>query len=204
MKKQFFLSYFCIFTTQYDMVEGMNERYDLVASREEITTSITTTAKEILADYPQQSPLFVVLLRGGAPFASRLMFTLTRLQPDYHPELDYLTISTYASGKEAHEPVITSDLTPSTVVTGRDVIIVDDVIDLGVTYDFARQTLLERGARSVKLAVLASKDVPDRIPQADYHSLDGGDKWLVGFGLDDAELTTEGYRWLDEIWEIRR
>ena len=182
----------------------MNERYNLVASKEQITTSITTTAKEILADFPHESPLFVALLRGGAPFASRLMFTLTQLQQDYHPELDYLTISTYASGKEAHEPAITSDLSPSTTLVGRDVVILDDVIDLGVTYDFAKQTLLDRGAQSVKLAVLASKDIPDRIPQADYHSLDGGDKWLVGFGLDDAEIATEGYRWIDEIWEIKR
>lgn len=182
----------------------MNERYDRVATCDEITTSITKTAKEILADYPDQTPLFVALLRGAAPFASRLMFTLTKLDPQYHPEIDYMTISTYAEGIEAHQPVITSDLSPSTKLQGRDIVILDDVIDLGVTYDFARNALLERGAHSVKLAVLASKDVPDRIPQADYHSLDGGDKWLVGFGLDDAELTTEGYRWLDEIWEIRR
>lgn len=182
----------------------MNQRYNRVATRDDITTSITTTAKEILADYPASSPLFIALLRGAAPFASRLMFTITTLQPDYHPELDYLTISTYAKGAEAHQPVITSDVSPSTLISGRDIIILDDVIDLGITYDFARNTLLERGARSVKLAVLASKDVPDRIPQADYHSLNGGDKWLVGFGLDDAEIAAEGYRWLDEVWEIRR
>ena len=180
----------------------MQERYTQLASSEKINQLIDQLAKDILKDYPDESPLFIALLRGAAPFASRLMFALTKLKQDYHPELDYMMVSTYGEDHTAKQPVVVADLAPSTSVEKRRVIILDDVIDQGITSEFVKENMKKRGAIDVKVAVFATKTVPDRQSEADYYCFDAGDSWLVGFGLDDAQLVHEGYRWLDELWEI--
>lgn len=183
----------------------MNSRYTTLYTAAEVDARIDELAKDILRDYAGgSSPLFVALLRGAAPYASKLMFAMARLNPNFHPDIDYMMVSTYGEDHTAKQPVIVTDLAPKTEVNGRDIIVVDDVIDLGVTSDFVRETLLGRGAASVKLAVLGNKTVPNRHAQADYVGFECGDKWLVGMGLDDAQAGHEYYRWLDEIWEISK
>lgn len=181
----------------------MENTYDLVATAGEVDAAIARIAQGVLANH-QTSPLFVALLRGAAPFAGKLMFEIVRQAPHYNPELDYMMISTYGADHTAKQPVIVTDLAPSTTVAGRSVIILDDVIDLGVTSDFVRNLLVSRGATSVELAVLATKDVSMRQSQADYVGFEAGDKWLVGMGLDDAHTGHEAYRWVDSIWAMRR
>lgn len=181
----------------------MEANYDLIASTEEVDARIKTIAHDIIANHPT-TPLFVALLRGAAPFASKLMFAVAAEAPDYHPDLDYMMISTYGDDHNAKRPIIVTDLAPTTDVKGRAIMILDDVIDQGVTSDFVRELLLGRGASSVELATLATKDIPGRISQADYTGFDAGERWLVGMGLDDAADGHEHYRWTDSIWEIRR
>lgn len=183
----------------------MDSHYTTLYTGQQVDARVTELATDILRDYTDKpSPLFVALLRGAAPFASRLMFALAKLDPDFHPDIDYMMVSTYGNDHTAKQPVIVTDLAPKTEIAGRDIIIVDDVIDLGITSDFVRATMLERGAASVKLAVLGNKTVPNRTTTADYVGFECGDKWLVGMGLDDAQAGHEYYRWLDEIWEINK
>ncbi len=181
----------------------MDDKYTLVASAEVVDAHVQTIAQRLLDHYPE-APLFVALLRGAAPFASKLMFAIAELAPNYHPDLDYMMISTYGNDHNAKQPVIVTDLAPTTEVNNRAVVIIDDVIDQGVTSDFVRDLMLSRGASSVELATLATKDVPERKSQADYSGFDAGDRWLVGMGLDDANDGHEHYRWTDSIWEIKR
>lgn len=178
--------------------------YTMLYDHYQVTARIDEIAKQIAADSADTAPLFVALMRGANPFASKLMFALARQNPDFHPELDYMLVSTYGHEQTAKEPEVVTDVAPTTTVEGRDIIIIDDVIDLGVTSEFVSQLLLSRGAISVRLAVLASKDVPSRTNQADYLGFKVGDKWLVGMGLDDAKSGNEHYRWLDEICEITK
>lgn len=178
--------------------------YQALYSAEQIHKRIDELAADIVRDYAGSSPLFVALLRGANPFASKLMFAIARLAPDFHPELDYMMVSTYGEEHVAKQPIVVTDLAPTTSVAGRDVVIIDDVIDLGITSDFVASLMKERGAASVKLAVLASKDVQSRTSMADYVGFKAGDKWLVGMGLDDAKSGVEHYRWLEEICEIKR
>ena len=179
----------------------MNDSYTQISSADDVDTMIDSMAKQLLKDYPA-SPLFIVLLKGGAPFATKLMFALTRLSPEYHPELDYMLVSTYGQNRTASTPVIVADVAPSTVVDGRDIVILDDVIDQGITSDFVRKTLLSRDAESVRLAVLANKAVEGRTASADYIGIEAGDKWLIGMGLDDAKHGHEHYRWTDSISQV--
>jgi len=179
--------------------------YNQLASSDEVTEKIRSIAARVLEDFPDETPLFVSLLRGAAPFSSKLMHAIVRQSPDYHPELDYMMVSTYGGEKYASEPHIVTDLAPSTEVRGRHIIVIDDVLDKGVTAHFVFNHLRNRGAANIQLAVLCEKDVVRELPiMADYKGFDFGDKWLVGMGMDDASAAKEGYRWLEEIWEVRQ
>jgi len=178
--------------------------YNTLATSEQVSDAITDIAKNILNDH-EQSPLFVGLLRGAAPFSSRLMTELACQAPEYHPELDYMMVSTYGADRHAGEPHIVTDLAPSTIVNGRAVIIIDDVLDKGITADFVIKHLEARGASDVRLAVLCEKLVTREKPiEADYKGFTLGDRWLVGMGMDDSSAAVEGYRWLDEIREVAK
>lgn len=182
----------------------MNNRYRQLFTSQQVSQRIEELAVDLVRDHHDSNPLFIALLRGAAPFASMLMFAIARHDPEFHPDIDHMMVSTYGKDHTAKQPVIVTDLAPGTSVTGRAVIILDDVIDLGITSDFVRTTMLERGAASVKLAVLGNKTVVGRKTDAEYVGFDCGEKWLVGMGLDDAQAGHEHYRWLDEIWEIDR
>lgn len=181
----------------------MPERYYQLANKEEVDQEIGRMASNIVMDYQSELPIFVGLLRGAAPFTAKLMHAIVDCAPELHPIADYMMISTYGSGQEAGEPHIVTDLAPTTRVSGRKVIVLDDVLDKGITADFAFKYLQARGATSVALATLATKDVSRVHPiQADYTGFTFGDEWLVGMGMDDANAGHEAYRWLEEIWAI--
>ena len=181
----------------------MNTHYRTRYTADQVNEQIAHIADDIIASHAGDNPLLVALLRGAAPFASKLMFEIARKAPDMHPDIDYMLVSTYGDSQRAHEPRIVTDIAPTTTVEGRTVIVVDDVLDKGITADFVRRHLESMGAKNVKLAVLAQKNVVrihDISP--DYYGFDAGDAWLVGMGMDDAQAGNEAYRWLDEIWEI--
>lgn len=183
----------------------MESRYKQLHNHAEVSQKIRELAEMIIIDHARSSPLFIALLRGADPFASLLMLEIARQAPDFHPEIAYMMIKTYGDSQTAGEPQIITDLPPSTNVTGRTIIVIDDVLDRGITAEFVATTMRERGATQIQLAVLAQKDV-DRVTDItpDYCGFDCGDKWLVGMGMDDASSGNEHYRWLDEIWEIVR
>lgn len=172
----------------------------LLATSEQIDTVIQDMAKNIINDFNGSQPLFVALLRGAAPFASKLLFSIVKEAPDMHPELDYMTVSTYGVGRQAGTPHIAMDLAPDTEVKGRTVIILDDVLDKGITSSFVTHYLLDKGAADIKLAVLVEKDIARVSPKnADFACFHAGEEWLVGMGMDDATVARDGYRWLNEI-----
>lgn len=157
---------------------------------------IDRMAAEISRDLADEKPLFVALLRGAAPFASKLMFSIQRQNPEFHPELDYMMVSTYGDSQNAGEPHVVTDLAPDTLVHGRTVVILDDVLDKGVTANFVKAHLETRGAKSVKLAVLANKITQKHHEiEPDYCGTDLEDVWLTGMGLDDASVAKEHGRW---------
>lgn len=180
-------------------------KYNTLATAAAVDKQIQTIAAQILADFPNKSPLFVALLQGAMPFHSKLMFEITRQNPVYHPDSTSMIVSTYGSGQHVGEPHIVTDLPPNRTVSGKSVIIVDDVLDKGITADFVAAHLRNRGAVIIKLAVLCDKTTQRLKPiEADYKGFTFDDNWLVGMGMDDASEAHEGYRWLDQIWEIKK
>lgn len=184
---------------------AMNDRYRQVATSEQVNQKIDTIAAQIIKDFPDTNPLFVALLHGAAPFAAKLMHAVVHASPDYHPDMTSMIVSTYGSEQTAGEPHIVTDLPPKMTVAGRDVVIIDDVLDKGITADFVQQHLRIRGANAIKVAVLCDKLTQrERDVTADYVGFTFNDNWLVGMGMDDAKSAHEAYRWLDEIWEVKQ
>lgn len=172
----------------------------LLASAADVDQAIARIARDIIAAHSNTKPLFVALLRGAAPFASKLMFELTKQAPDLYPELDYMVVSAYGSERHARPPEIVTDLSPKTQLAGRHVILLDDVLDTGTTAGFTRDYLLKKGARAVQLAVLVQKDLQRmQYPRADFYGFTSGPEWLAGMGLDDHATANEAYRWLNEV-----
>lgn len=174
-----------------------------IADAHTINEKIATLAAQIINDAEKQKPIFVALLRGAAPFAGKLMFEITRQAPDFHPEIDYMMVSTYGIDRTASTPQVVTDLAPTTDITGRRVIILDDVLDKGITADFVIRHLQKQGAEHVALAVLVDKQTERLKPiEADYACLTSEDVWLAGMGMDDTATAPEAYRWNDAIYQM--
>lgn len=177
---------------------------EILFTATEVETRIRAIAEEIITDYKAAHPLFVCLLKGAAPFASALMTEITRLDPDFHPEMDYMTISTYGDGRTAGQSRVVMDLAPNTVVSGRTVIVLDDCLDKGHTAHFTGEHLRLNGAADVKLVVLAQKEVErENDLSADIYGFIAPDTWLVGMGMDDTSVAKEARRWLDYIAAVK-
>jgi hypoxanthine phosphoribosyltransferase len=169
---------------------------EILFTEEEVGKRIDELADILIEKYIGQDPLFVCLLRGGAPFAAKLMFAIAKKNPFFHPQLDYMTVRTYGHLREAKEPEIVMGLSPSAAIKGRPVIILDDILDTGVTASFVSETLKKQGAKNADLCVLVNKEKTR--PEFNGEIVSGFDTppdWQTGMGLDDPRVAVEGNRW---------
>ena len=171
----------------------------ILYSPEQVNERIQLMADEIIQRYTDTKPLFVCLLKGAAPFTSKLMTAITQIDPLFYPEIEYVHVSAYGSDRQANTATIYSGLA-ETAVQGRDVIVLDDCLDRGVTYLKTKEHLLGQGARSVQLIVLANKNVERDLDEeplmSGFHT---PDVWLVGMGMDDNQTAPEAQRWVEYI-----
>ncbi len=147
-------------------------------------------AKEISGDLT-----IVALLRGSFMFTADLVRELYAI--GLHPEIDFLTLSSYGSATQSSGEVKMGNDTLEDL-KGRQVLIVDDILESGRTLQFAREVLKSRGAESIKAAVLLEKPGKLEVKEkADFVGFSIPDKFVVGFGLDYAnhyrELPFIGY-----------
>ncbi|HSW80249.1 MAG TPA: phosphoribosyltransferase family protein [Candidatus Saccharimonadales bacterium] len=178
----------------------------LLQSKEQVNQRIGEIADEIIKRYEAANPLFVCLLRGGAPFATKLMFAITEKKSDFQPELDYMTVKTYGDERVDKQPELVMDLSPNTDVAGRMVILLDDVLDKGITAEFATNYLMQiHSAEKVDLVVLVQK-LRERktVQNATIFGFELPDVWLTSMGMDDARLSKEANRWRGDIAEANQ
>ena len=178
---------------------------EVLVSAEEVAEGIRALAAFTVERYgdEEEKPLFVTLLRGGMPFASRLMAEIVRIDPCFHPELEFMRVATYEEGREAKKPRLIADIDERTKVIGRRVVLLDELLDTGTTTSFASGIVREHGAEAVDVAVLAIKDITRDEASADsidgiYHCFEVPEVWVTGMGLDD-KVALEGNRWLPYI-----
>ena len=133
--------------------------------------------------------MIVALLRGSFVFTADLIRALHRAGG--HPQVDFMTLSSYGAGTESSGAVtINRDIAES--VEGRDVLIVDDILESGRTLTFARDLIRVRGAKSIKIAVFLEKPGKRKFDiHADFVGFTIPDKFVVGYGLDYANYYRE-------------
>lgn len=160
-----------------------------VVTAGDIESRVNELGKAITEDYTGRDPLFVVIMTGSIPFAADLVRSV-----DLRAEVDFLGLNRYG---ESGRIGIAMDL--STPVLDRDVILVEDITDTGLTLSVLRRMIMDRGATSVTTASLVDKtarrvtDVP-----IEYRGFEVGDEYLVGYGMDWQGL----YRNLPSIWAV--
>lgn len=151
-------------------------------SEEELKQRVRELGAQITADYAGKEPLLVSVLRGSYVF----MADLTRCI-DLPCTVDFMSVSSYGAGtKSSGQVQITKDLSDD--IEGRDVIVVEDILDSGNTLYNLTRHLMDRGAASVKLCVLLDKPARREKPiQPDYAGFTVPDEFVVGYGLDYAD-----------------
>jgi len=162
----------------------------VLISSDRIQARIRELGEQISQDYPEGTLHFIGILKGATFFLTDLARAMKR-----DVSIDFMGISTYGKGKTSSGEVkVTKDLDIS--LEGVDVVIVEDIVDSGITLNYLLHLLEQRRPRSLRIAALLDK--PERRLRPVHVSYVGfaiPDQFVVGFGLDHAER----YRNLDDI-----
>ena len=163
---------------------------------EDIAARVDALAREIAA-YSSRDVVVVAILKGSFIFAADLIRALYR--EGLEPEIDFIFLASYGAGTASGGEVeVLRDV--ETELQGREVVIVDDILDSGRTLAFAKALLEGRGARSVRTCILLDKDVPRAVSIVpDFTGFRCPPVYVVGYGMDLAHH----YRELPFIGEVR-
>jgi len=157
---------------------------EILFSKEQLAAKVAELGARITRDYAnsEKPPIMICILRGSFIFIADLCRAV-----DIPVQLDFMSVSSYHSGTVSSGQVqITKDL--SDPIEGRDVIIVEDILDSGNTLFYLKEILLARKPNSIRICTLLDK--PDRRAKditADYSGFTIPDAFVVGYGLDYAE-----------------
>jgi len=154
----------------------------VIISEEKLQTRLKEIARQIEADYEGQDLLLIGVLKGAVMVMADLSRHINR-----HVEIDWMAVSSYGSGTKSSGVVrILKDLDRD--ITGRNVLIVEDIVDTGLTLDWLKTNLESRGAKSVEImTVLRKPDSAIVKVEAKYVGFDVPSEFVVGYGLDFNE-----------------
>ena len=156
---------------------------DILLNEAEIAETVARLGAEISRDYEGRNPILVNLLKGGVIFMADLIRKLT-----IPHQLEFMSVSSYEGSetRSSGNVRIIEDLSCS--VEGRDVLVVEDVIDTGTTLAYIREVLQLRHPKSIEICTLLRKESPDRTGiTVKYVGHDIPDVFVVGYGLDHDE-----------------
>ncbi len=151
-------------------------------SGEELQNKVREIGAQITRDYEGKDPLFVGVLKGSFVFMADLMRAV-----DLYCDIDFMAVSSYGSGTTTTGAVkINKDLSYS--VEGRHIILIEDILDSGVTLSYLKKYIEARKPASVRICTLLDKPARRRADiHADYVGFECPDAFIVGYGLDYAE-----------------
>lgn len=159
-----------------------NRNIDVLFSASTIARRNLELAKEI-AERDTNDLLVIAVLKGSFIFAADLVRAMHDI--GMAPEVEFMMISSYGKGTASGELKLTRDIDSD--VEGRDVLLIDDILESGKTLAFARDLLMSRGASSVQFAVLLDKSEGRNSPiKAEYTGFKCPDHFVVGYGMDAA------------------
>lgn len=166
----------------------------VVMDQAQIQAAVKRIAAEIRRDYAGKRPIMVPIMKGAIVFTADLLRELS----DFDFDFDYVDVSSYAHGESTGELKVEVNVRKD--ITKRDIILLDEIIDTGLTLDFLIKEFTKYGAASVKSAVAVDKKAGRKIPlEADYVGAQVPNEYLLGYGMD-----LDGYgRFIPEIVAIK-
>ncbi len=158
----------------------------VLLTQEQIQGRVKELGQQISRDYAGEEVVLVGILKGAVVFFADLAREIT-----LPVRMDFMAISSYGSATKTSGVVrILKDLDKD--ITGCNVIIVEDIVDSGMSLAFLKDSLMSRGAKSLRICVLLDKPERRRCPiQVDYRGFEVPDEFVVGYGLDYAERYRE-------------
>ena len=169
------------------------DKLELIYSPEDIRIEIKRLAAQISKDYSSSNPLLICILKGAFIFLSDLIRELT-----IPVEIDFMKLSSYGgSTKTSGEINISMDISAS--VKDRDIIIVDDIVDTGHTFNFLTSRLKKENFKTCRLLALIDKsERREKVVNIDYYGFRLSKGFVVGYGMD----CNEKYRYLPGIYAL--
>ena len=153
----------------------------ILISEKEIHDKVAAVGRQISRDFADKDPIFVGVLKGCFIFMADLMRSV-----DIRCSMDFMAVSSYSGTTSTGAVKINKDLSED--VQGRHIIIVEDILDSGVTLNYLRSFLLQRDPASISIATLMDKPARRKAPvYADYSCFEVPDAFVVGYGLDYNE-----------------
>ena len=159
-----------------------------------IERAVSDLARRINEDYRNRSPVIIGILKGSFVFMADLIRKL-----DFSVTVDFVVLGSYGSGTTTSGEVkMLKDL--SAPIEGKDVLVVEDIVDTGITLKYFMDILRRRGPKSLAICALIDKKARREVAiDVDYVGLTIEDGFIVGYGID----CNEEYRNLPEIWVIQ-
>ena len=163
-------------------MDGDEHIGEVLVPEEDLQRRVSELASEISGDYEGRTPLLVAILKGAVPFLADLMRELT-----IPCELDFMAVSSYGSSTDSSGVVrILKDL--DAPIADRDVLIVEDIIDSGLTLQYLLRNLQARNPRSLEVCALLTKPERRRVDlPVRYVGFEIPNRFAIGYGLDHAE-----------------
>jgi hypoxanthine phosphoribosyltransferase len=171
----------------------MTEELKLLFSKRDIASTVARLAKEISVDYANKKVVLIGVLKGAFMFLADLVRQLT-----IPVEIEFIRIASYGSQKESSgEIIIKKDVEIS--LEGKDILIIEDIVDTGLSLSFLLDHLRAHNPSSLKVCALIDKKSRREVEaQVDYIGFEMDEGFIVGYGID----FNEGYRALPEIFVI--
>ena len=158
-----------------------NDIAQILYTREEIYRRVSEIGAQISADYRDKDPVFIGVLKGCFIFMADLMRCVS-----VNCSMDFMAVSSYKGTTSTGAVSINKDL--SAPIEGRHVILVEDILDSGVTLNYLKSYLQVRKPASIRIATLLDKPARRKADiYADYSCFDVPDAFVVGYGLDYNE-----------------
>ena len=162
----------------------------ILFTKKEIEATVKKLAAEIGKDYHDKNPLFVGILKGSFVFMADLIRTL-----DFPVEVEFVRISSYGRGTVSSGKVRAVQCL-RTLIEGRHVVVVEDIVDTGLTTGYVADYLRRKKPASLKICALTSKPSRRKVPiDIDYLGFTVPNKFIVGYGID----WDEKFRYLPDI-----
>ncbi|MBQ1476472.1 MAG: hypoxanthine phosphoribosyltransferase [Firmicutes bacterium] len=152
---------------------------EVLISKEQLAAKVAELGAQISKDYEGEELFLIGILKGSVPFMADLMRAIT-----LDVEMDFMSVSSYGSGTKSSGVVrILKDLDSD--IAGKNVLIVEDIIDSGLTLAYLKEYLAKRNPKSIKIVTMLSKPARRKADlEADYTGFVIDDMFIVGYGLD--------------------